>query len=164
MLVGLGVGLLLSYAVAAMGDENGNHYYLQIVLPGAVLGLIVGFAARGSASQRREQLESRHADGYRSGVDFIRSRCAVLIDLSGQSVLVTGGSRGIGAAIARQLGASGARVCIHYRSQREAAEALAKDIGHGAFAVGADLADKRACASALGDGAAALRNDSRVGQ
>jgi small basic protein len=46
VLVGLGVGLVLSYAVAAMGDQNGNHYYLQIVLPGAVLGLIVGFAAQ----------------------------------------------------------------------------------------------------------------------
>lgn len=46
VLVGLGVGLVLSYAVAAMGDENGNHYYLQIVLPGAVLGVIVGFAVQ----------------------------------------------------------------------------------------------------------------------
>lgn len=69
------------------------------------------------------------------------------IDLSGQSVLVTGGSRGIGAAIARQLGASGARVCIHYGSQKDVAEALASEIGNGAFAVGADLAEGQACAS-----------------
>ena len=46
VLVGLVVGFLLSYTVAAMGDANGNHYYLQIVLPGAVLGLIVGFASQ----------------------------------------------------------------------------------------------------------------------
>src|SRR5262245_25470901 len=46
VLVGLAVGLLLSYLVASMGDANGNHYYLQIVLPGAILGLIVGFAAQ----------------------------------------------------------------------------------------------------------------------
>ena len=69
------------------------------------------------------------------------------IDLTGQSILVTGGSRGIGAAIARQLGASGARVCIHYGSQRDAAEALAADIGHGAFAVGANLAERQSCVS-----------------
>jgi peptidoglycan/LPS O-acetylase OafA/YrhL len=46
VLVGFAVGLALSYAVASMGDANGNHYYLQIVLPGAVLGLIVGFASQ----------------------------------------------------------------------------------------------------------------------
>ena len=46
VLVGLGVGLVLSYAVAAMGDDQGNHYYLQIVLPGSILGLIVGFASQ----------------------------------------------------------------------------------------------------------------------
>jgi peptidoglycan/LPS O-acetylase OafA/YrhL len=46
VLTGLGVGLLLSYAVAAMPDANGNHYYLQIVLPGSILGLIVGFASQ----------------------------------------------------------------------------------------------------------------------
>lgn len=46
VLVGLGVGLVLSYAVAAMPDESGHHYYLQIVLPGSILGLIVGFASQ----------------------------------------------------------------------------------------------------------------------
>jgi Na+/pantothenate symporter len=43
VLTGLGVGFVLSYAVAAM---PGNHYYLQIVLPGSILGLIVGFASQ----------------------------------------------------------------------------------------------------------------------
>jgi hypothetical protein len=54
VLVGLGVGLVRSYAVAAMPDESGNHYYLQIVLPGSILGLIVGFASQkfGRASPR----------------------------------------------------------------------------------------------------------------
>jgi putative effector of murein hydrolase LrgA (UPF0299 family) len=46
VLVGLAVGLVLSYAVAAMGDDQGIHYYLQIVLPGSILGLIVGFASQ----------------------------------------------------------------------------------------------------------------------
>jgi small basic protein len=46
VLVGLGVGFVLSYAVAAMGDDQGSHYYLQIVLPGSILGLIVGFASQ----------------------------------------------------------------------------------------------------------------------
>jgi hypothetical protein len=43
---GLVVGLLLSWLVAAMPDESGNHYYLEIMLPGTVLGLIVGFATQ----------------------------------------------------------------------------------------------------------------------
>ena len=69
------------------------------------------------------------------------------IDLAGQSVLVTGASRGIGAAIAGQLAASGARVCIHYGTQKDAAEELAAQIGNGAFAVGANLADRGSCTS-----------------
>ena len=71
----------------------------------------------------------------------------MLVDLSGTHVLVTGASRGIGAAIARRLGASGARVAVHYRGSREAAEALATEIGNGAVAFGADLASSVATAA-----------------
>jgi 3-oxoacyl-[acyl-carrier protein] reductase len=71
----------------------------------------------------------------------------MLVDLSGTHVLVTGASRGIGAAIARRLGASGARVAVHYRGNRDAAEALATEIGHGAVAFGADLASSAAAAA-----------------
>ena len=68
------------------------------------------------------------------------------IDLSGQSVLVTGASRGIGAAIARRLGESGARVAVHYAKGKQEAEALAQTIGNGSAAFGADLASGEACA------------------
>jgi NAD(P)-dependent dehydrogenase (short-subunit alcohol dehydrogenase family) len=78
----------------------------------------------------------------------------MLVDLSGTHVLVTGASRGIGAAIARRLGASGARVAVHYRGNREAAEALATEIGHGAVAFGADLASSNAVANLWTDVAA----------
>jgi 3-oxoacyl-[acyl-carrier protein] reductase len=43
--------------------------------------------------------------------------------------LVTGGSRGIGAAISRGLAAAGAKVAVNYRGGREAAEAVAEDVG-----------------------------------
>lgn len=43
---GLGVGLLLAYAVAAFPDENGKHYYFAIMLPGAIVGAIVGYATQ----------------------------------------------------------------------------------------------------------------------
>ena len=46
ILAGLVVGLLLSYAVAAMGDASGKHYYFEIMLPGSILGAIVGFATQ----------------------------------------------------------------------------------------------------------------------
>lgn len=59
--------------------------------------------------------------------------------------IVTGASRGIGAAVARLLGSNGYRVCVNYRSQREAAEAVAADIvgaGGEAITVQADVADE----------------------
>lgn len=37
------VGLLLAWGVAAMPSETGEHYYLQIMLPGFVIGAIIGF-------------------------------------------------------------------------------------------------------------------------
>lgn len=69
------------------------------------------------------------------------------IDLSGRTILVTGGSRGIGSAIVRRLGQSGARVALHYRSARSEAEALAREIGNGAQCFAADLEDASAAVS-----------------
>jgi len=63
-------------------------------------------------------------------------------DLSGKAALVTGGSRGIGAAIVRRLGQAGAYVAVNYAGNREAAEALVAEItaaGGRAFAVQADV-------------------------
>ncbi len=58
--------------------------------------------------------------------------------------LVTGGSRGIGAATARLLAANGYRVCISYLRDAEAAAAVKADIeaaGGDCFAVQADVSD-----------------------
>jgi len=46
VLFGLGVGLLLAFGVAAMPSTTGEHYYLQIMLPGGLVGLIVGYATQ----------------------------------------------------------------------------------------------------------------------
>ena len=43
---GLGVGLILAYLVAAMPDPSGKHYYFEIMLPGSIVGAIVGFATQ----------------------------------------------------------------------------------------------------------------------
>lgn len=67
------------------------------------------------------------------------------IDLSNTSVLVTGASRGIGAAVARALGKAGARVAIHCRDQRERAHALAEQIGASAEVFQADLSKSEGC-------------------
>jgi 3-oxoacyl-[acyl-carrier protein] reductase len=67
-----------------------------------------------------------------------------MIDLTGRSALVTGGSRGIGRAIALRLARQGADVCISYRGNADAAEALLGEVralGREALAVQADAAD-----------------------
>jgi hypothetical protein len=46
ILFGLGIGLLLAYAVAAMPDPSGKHYYFEIMLPGGIVGMIVGYATQ----------------------------------------------------------------------------------------------------------------------
>jgi hypothetical protein len=53
ILFGLTVGLLLAYAVAAMPDPSGKHYYWEIMLPGSVLGIIVGYATQRYTGKRR---------------------------------------------------------------------------------------------------------------
>jgi 3-oxoacyl-[acyl-carrier protein] reductase len=56
---------------------------------------------------------------------------AIVADLKGKVVLITGASTGIGAAAARAFGRNGARVAVHYNASREAAEAVAEDVGQG---------------------------------
>lgn len=43
---GLGVGLALAWIIAYLNARQGRDYYWQIMLPGAVLGLIVGYATQ----------------------------------------------------------------------------------------------------------------------
>jgi len=56
-------------------------------------------------------------------------------EITGKVCLVTGASRGIGAALARGLGANGASVAVHYRSGRAEAEAVAADVERGGKAL-----------------------------
>lgn len=68
------------------------------------------------------------------------------MELKGAHVLVTGGSRGIGAALAKEFGRAGARVSLTARST-EAIEALALELGGKAFT--ADLLDPAAVDSLI---------------
>jgi 3-oxoacyl-[acyl-carrier protein] reductase len=70
--------------------------------------------------------------------------------LRGHVALVTGGSRGIGAAIVKALGEAGCSVAVNYRERAAEAAALAKDIvkaGGRAIAVGADVSNSAAVAA-----------------
>ncbi len=73
------------------------------------------------------------------------------IDLTGQTILVTGASRGIGHGIAGALGNSGATVAVHYRQNQSSAEKLAKTIGNGSRVFQADLEDPKACENLFND-------------
>ena len=52
-----------------------------------------------------------------------------MIDLANQTILVTGGSRGIGSAIVKTLHRAGAAVVLHYGQGQAEAEAIAADLG-----------------------------------
>ncbi|MEU0090117.1 SDR family oxidoreductase [Kribbella sp. NPDC006257] len=74
-----------------------------------------------------------------------------------RSVLVTGASRGIGAATAHAFAAAGDRVAVHYGSSAEAAsEVLSKLPGTGHVLVHADLADPAQISSMVSSAAASL--------
>jgi 3-oxoacyl-[acyl-carrier protein] reductase len=72
--------------------------------------------------------------------------------LEGKIALVTGGSRGIGAAIAKRLAAHGANVAITYTKGADAAASVVKEIegaGGKAIAIQADAADAGAVTAAV---------------
>jgi 3-oxoacyl-[acyl-carrier protein] reductase len=74
--------------------------------------------------------------------------------LEGKIALITGGSRGIGAAIAKRLAADGANVAITYTKGADAAASVVKEIeraGRKAIAIRADAADADAVMAAVED-------------
>lgn len=66
---------------------------------------------------------------------------------AGKVALITGASSGIGAASVRALSRQGARVALTYLSNREAAEALAAEVGGAAYAL--DVRDRQAMPAML---------------
>ncbi len=70
-----------------------------------------------------------------------------MIELSGKSAVVTGGSRGIGRAIVLRLAAQGADVCFSYQSNAAAADVVVAEVqalGRRALAVQGDAAQPEA--------------------
>lgn len=76
------------------------------------------------------------------------------LPLSGKVAIVTGGSRSIGAAIAKRLAADGATVAITYNSSPDRAESVVSEIiaaGGEALSIAADAGDPSAVRSAIGE-------------
>ena len=77
--------------------------------------------------------------------------------LKGRRALVTGGSRGIGRAVCVRLASAGARVAVHYATNRAAAETTVRELpGEGHVALAADLGDPDAAAMLAGRAAVDL--------
>jgi 3-oxoacyl-[acyl-carrier protein] reductase len=75
-----------------------------------------------------------------------------MFDFQGKTVLITGASRGIGAAIAHAFAAANARVAVHYHRQQEAAHRVyATLLGSGHLIQQADLINPKAIESMVAE-------------
>ena len=82
-----------------------------------------------------------------------------MLGLEGRACLVTGGSRGIGAAVCRMFGRAGAKVAVGYRSDERAAHDVVRDVeGAGALAcaIASDLVDGRSADRLVADAERAI--------
>lgn len=89
----------------------------------------------------------------------MESNSSKTLPLAGKTALVTGGSRSIGAAIAKQLAADGAKVAITYSASPEKAQAVVAQIeaaGGRALAIQADAGDPAAVRAAVAHAAQAF--------
>ena len=71
------------------------------------------------------------------------------MELEGQVAIVTGGSRGIGRAIALELGRAGAQVVVNYARNKDAADAVVAELACGGVAVQADIGTSEGCEALL---------------
>ena len=119
-----------------------------------------GAHARGRRRSRLPALPSRSRDDqrpYAGGRRRLRHfgmmpRMRPDPGISGKSAIVTGGSRGIGRAIALLLAAEGADVTFFYRGNAAAADAVVAEgraAGHTIAALQVDIRDSKACAAAV---------------